>query len=209
MNNSALKLILISCLLLCCTISFAQDTLLNTRLSAERNKNTKYILDYRYKGGSGAFERDLNKALEYPDEARKNCIIGTVVLSFTVDCENNMGDLRMRNSLGMGFNEMFKNFYISTKDSWNRCSDNKYTKFDVPIMITIEGVETNRNALFTCEFESKGYRCKSDAYYLEEFEKLKVKKPKKALKMIDPLILRDPFNNTYYDLKKSLLENNE
>lgn len=206
MNNFVLRFALICCLLLCCTNVFAQDTLLSAKLAVERNKNTKFLLDYRYKGGSGSFERDVIKAIEYSDEDRRNCAVGTVVLSFTVDCENNMGDLRMRNSLGANFNEMFKKFYISTKDSWNRCTDNKYTKFDIPIMITMEGVETNRNAFIINEFESKGYRCKSDAYYLEEFERLKEKNPKKALKMLDPLILRDPFDNSIFDLKKSILE---
>ncbi len=171
-----------------------------------RNKNIRHMLDYRFKGGSGAFERELLKHVSYTPEALNNCIIGTVILSFTVGCDNVISDLRMRNPLHYGLNEKLQEFFKATEGNWNSCKDDRYTRFEVPVLFTISKTETTAQGFIVIEGVSPGLRCKSDAHYMELFEKYSSKgKVKRALESLDVLIRRDPYNQNYYDLKKNLL----
>lgn len=165
------------------------------------------MLDYRFKGGSGAFERLLLLHVGYTPEALANCVVGTVILSFTVDCDNKMGEMRMRNPLYFGLNEKLQAFYKATEGQWNSCNDSRYNRFEIPILFTIVNTETNATGFVVVEGESKGLRCKSDAYYFKLFEKYREKgKTKRAIETLDLLIHRDPYQMQYYDLKKALLE---
>lgn len=179
-------------------------------LSQSRNKNIRHMLDYRFKGGSGAFEGELLKHVSYTPEALANCVVGTVILSFTVDCDTKISDLRMRNPLHYGLNEKLQAFFNATEGQWNSCVDDRYTRFEIPILFTVQNTETNASGFVTVEAEAKGMRCKSDQYYLDQFEKMRKKgKVKRALNNLDVLIQRDPYNQNYYDLKKSILSNQE
>lgn len=186
--------------------AMAQSDSLSFNLNESRSKQIRHLLDYRFKGGSGAFERAFFATVDYTTEARKNCIVGTVIVSFTVDCNNVLGDFRMRNPLHVSINEMLQKFYKSTEGQWNQCNDDKYTRFEIPILFTIKGTETDAKGYLVVEAESPGFTCKSDDYYLQQFEKFKSKgKTKRALESLDMLIRRDPYNQKYYDLKKGLL----
>jgi hypothetical protein len=177
-----------------------------TSISESRNKNIKHQLDFRFKGGSGEFERVFFAHVEYSEEARKGCVMGVTIMSFKVSCDNKISDFRLKNPLGNGMNEKLGQFISATEGQWNTCSDEKYTKFEIPIMFIIENAETAGKGYLTVEGKYPGFKCKSDAYFLEEFEKLKSKKKsKKALHALDELIRRDPYNNDYIDLKKQFL----
>lgn len=187
--------------------TFGQGIVTDSLSPEEKNQRIKQLLDYRFKGGSGAFEYVFFSTItDLPIEAKNVCALGTVILIFMVDCDNNLSDLRLRNPLNHGINELIQKFYFSTKEMWNPCHDDKYTQFEISILFTLEGVETNNNAYLTFEAERQGFRCKSDSYYFSEFERLKNKSPKKALKMLDPLIQRDPYNYDLYERRKTLLE---
>lgn len=203
-----MKLLLFSLLLLFCfENAFSQHVVTDSLTPAERNQHIKQLLDYRFKGGSGAFEHAFFSTIEdIPIMAKSECALGTTILIFTVDCDNSLSDLRLRNPLNHGINELIQRFYFSTKEMWNQCHDDKYTQFEIPILFTMEGVAINNNAYLTFEAERQGFRCKSDAYYRTEFERLKNKSPQKAVKMLEPLIQRDPYNYDLYELRKILLE---
>lgn len=187
-----------------------QQDSLSTDINQSRNKQIKHILDYRFKGGAGAFESELLKHVSYTPEALNNCVIGTVILSFTVDCDNKIGDLRMRNPLHFGLNEKLQAFFKATEGQWNTCKDDRYTKFEIPVLFTIGKTETSAKGFVIIEGESPGLRCKSDAYYMEQFEKWRNKgKVKRAIESLDMLIRRDPYNQSYFDLKKELLTSSE
>ena len=55
--------------------------------------------------------------------------------------------------------------------------------------------------------EELGCPCKDDSHFHEEFEKYKNKKPKKALKAIEELIRRNPYNEFYIEERNKLIEN--
>lgn len=206
MKNTYWFLVVLFFLVISSIEAFSQTDSAALVLSQSRNKNISHMLDYRYKGGSGAFEGELLKHVSYTQEALANCVVGTVILSFTVGCDNKISDLRMRNPLHYGLNEKIQEFFNATEGQWNSCNDERYTRFEVPILFTIKNTETNATGFVIVEGEGKGLRCKSDAYYLEQFEKWSKKgKIKRALSALDVLIQRDPYNQNNYDLKKSFL----
>jgi len=185
----------------------AQEQSLQDRLKAERYQTLKHMLDYRFKGGSGEFEHVFFSTVTYPENAKNNCIIGTTILSFTVSCDNEIGNFSLRNPLHYGLNEELQKFLSATKDMWNTCNDDKYTKFEVPVLFNLIGTETGAKGFLTLEEDNPGFKCKDDSYYFEQFERLREKKKvKKATKMLDMLIRRDPYNTEYYDLKRELIE---
>ncbi|MBZ0243949.1 MAG: energy transducer TonB [Bacteroidales bacterium] len=180
---------------------------LNERLTNQRFETQSKLLNYRFKGGSGEFERIFFEQVNYTEEARKNCIVGVVILTFTVSCDNNISDLKMRNPMHYGLNEELQKFIEATEGRWNTCQDEKYTRFEIPVLFTLKGTETSARGLLTLLGESPGFACRSDQYFMERFERYKRKgKVKKALENLDQLIRRDPYNNTFYDLKRELLE---
>ncbi len=179
--------------------------------AASRFENIKKLLDYRYKGGFYTFEKDFFEQVEYPEMARKNCVIGIVIASFTVDCDGNYNSLktRMKNPLHYGIEEEISKFLMSTQGHWNICHDKKYTRFEIPIQFTMEGTVTNdEDAAIVFEGKNPGYACTSDSvYYQRAMKYLKKNKLKKAAKNLGILIQRNPFTVEYYDLlKKTITE---
>lgn len=170
----------------------------------ENNANIKKLLDYRYRGGSGAFERDFFRNFEYNDDIRQKCIIGTVIISFTIHCDGSLGKFNIINPLDKYLNSQLYKFFIFTKDSWNKCNDIDYEYFEVPILFTVKGVRTEAQGFIVFEADKSGYPCKNDSYYLDEFRKFKSNKPYKALRALDELIRRNPYNQQYINDKNLL-----
>jgi protein TonB len=54
---------------------------------------TKVEIESEYPGGTSAWQRYLNKSLQYPQDAVDNEIQGTVVVKFIVDKEGNVSDV--------------------------------------------------------------------------------------------------------------------
>ncbi len=202
------RMILFFLVLFSTPIAWAQDlNELNKKLTDQRFETQRTILNYRFKGGSGEFERVFFQQVIYTEEARKNCVVGVVIMTFTVSCDNVISDLKMRNPMHYGLNEELQKFIEATEGRWNTCQDEKYTRFEIPVLFTLEGTETNARGLLTLVGDSPGFSCRSDSYYMERFEKFKSKgKKMKAIEMLDQLIRRDPYNNSFYDLKRDLLQ---
>ncbi|MBW7847799.1 MAG: hypothetical protein H3C41_06930 [Bacteroidales bacterium] len=204
--NTFVKIILFFGTINFSVFAYSQSDSTLTDLSASRNKTVQHILDYRFRGGAGEFERLLLQQVKYTPEALSQCVMGTVILSFTVDCDNNMSEMRVRNPMYHGLNEQLQAFYKSTEGMWNRCNDRRYSRFEIPVLFKIEKVETHAGGLFEIEGNSPGVPCRGDDYYFEQYKKNQAKgKTKKALQALDVLIHRDPYNQEYYDLKKNLL----
>ena len=163
------------------------------------------MLDYRYKGGSGAFERDFFVHVDYNKISRQSCTLGTTIMMFTVHCDGTLGEFNILNPLNDHINSQLQKFFLMTKDKWNECQNSDYEYFEIPILFTIEGLETEAVGFITNYDEEIGYPCKNDSYFHAEFDKNKDKKPKKALKALDELIRRNPYNDLYINEKDSLL----
>ncbi len=61
-----------------------------------------------FPGGEAAFSKFLDKNLEYPKEARKNKIEGTVWLSFIIDKEGKISNVTVQRGIGGGCDEEAK-----------------------------------------------------------------------------------------------------
>lgn len=196
--------------LLMTEVLFAQtatDTL-NETLSKSRNRNIQQQLDYRFRGGSGSFERLFYSMVDYTPEARRQCVVGTAIMSFTVDCDGNLGDFGLKNPLHFGLNEKLQEFFKASAGQWNRCDDQRYTRFEIPVLFTISGTQTAARGFLVVEADVPGFKCKSDQFYYNEYEKLKKKgKTRQALRSLDQLIRRDPYNQQWFELKRQLLVN--
>ncbi len=194
-------IIILSILLIMSGVSRGQEAM---SISESRKKNIRSVLDYRFKGGYYSFERLFNKTVEYPEIAKQNCILGIVVAGFEIDCEGEAVQVTLKNMLRYGIDEEISNFFIATKGHWNKCDDDKYTKFDVPIQFTIEGTETNtEDAMLIKEAKTTGFNCNGDKYYLDRANKYLDKgKGKKAVQYINVLIQRNPYNSQYIEMRK-------
>lgn len=192
-------------LLFAAGVSFAQES---ANVSYTRNKQIHDLLDYRFRGGFYSFERLFLKTAKYTDEARKNCIIGIMVVTFQVDCDGTLRNVRIKNPLHYGLEEQITKFMEATKGNWNKCHDNKYTRFAVPIQFTMVGTKTDSlDPAITLMGKNPGYVCNSDDYYLQKAkEALAKKKGKRAQIYLNVLIKRNPFNNDYYDMMKQAFE---
>ncbi len=201
MKKSSLTLFL---LLLFSGIIVAQDTL---SISEQRKSNLINLLNYRYKGGYFNFEKLFHQKVTYPDIAKNNCVMGIILIDLTVDCEGTITDLRTKNNLSYGIDDIVKEFVLASEGQWNECSDNKYTRMEIPVQFVIEGTQTAENeALFICNGKSPGLKCKDDEDFMQRVEKAMEKgKKKKALENLDKLIKRNPYNPAYYELKQKAL----
>lgn len=186
------------------TFSFIGEAQTTSTVSESRKESLKSILNYRYKGGYYSLEKDFNTSVTYPETARINCRLGICVASLKVDCNGVLQEVSLKNPLKLGIDEEISNFFNATSGNWNTCEEDKYTRFDIPIQFTVDGTETNStDALFICVGERlPGQPCNPDEYYLKKAQKyLEKKNGKKALQNINVLIRRDPYNNSYAEMK--------
>ena len=186
-------------------LSQAQDT---TSISQSRKNNLISLLNYRFKGGFYSFEKEFIKQVTYPEMARNSCVVGIVLVSVVVDCNGTISDVRVKNPLGYGIDEMVSNFFVATENQWNHCTDSKYTKMEIPIQFRIKGTKTDEEAaLLVCLAENPGFPCNDDEYYLKKAQRFLEKgRGLKAIDMLDILIKRNPYNTMYYEMKQKAIE---
>lgn len=165
------------------------------------------ILDYRYRGAFYTFEKDFNLTVEYPEAARVNCIIGITIVKLEVNCEGVIKQIAIKNGLKYGIDEQISQFFNGTYGKWNKCDDDRYTRFEIPVQFTMKGTQTNTtDALLVKEGKNPGFVCNGDDYYFSKAEKaLEKKKGKKALPLLELLIKRDPYNMKLYEMKKEAM----
>ena len=72
----------------------------------KKKKKEKHFLKLpQYTGGKESFSKLLRENLKYPDEALKNKIEGDVHMSFDIDHDGKVFNVRVINGLGYGCNE--------------------------------------------------------------------------------------------------------
>ena len=180
-------------------------------ISQSRKDNIMELLNYRFKGGYYAFEKLFNQTVEYPQMAIGNCVVGIAIISFRVDCDGEVFDVKNKSPLGYGIDHEISIFFSETVGHWNTCNDDKYTKFEVPIQFYLAGTKTNtEDALLIIETENPGFLCNGDEYYINKIDKYISKgKYKRAMPYINIMMRRDPYNTHYYDLMKKAVNGGE
>lgn len=191
-------------LILNCGLVYGQEQM---SISESRKKNLRQVLDYRFRGGYYSFEKLFNTTVQYPPVAYQNCVLGIVIATFKVNCEGELEKVTLKNPLRYGTDEQISKFFQASEGQWNKCDDDKYTRFDVPIQFTLKGTETNtEDALLIVEGETLGYDCMDDDKYYEKAKKLLEKgKGKKAIESINVLLQRNPYSLEYNEMKTKAL----
>ena len=198
-------LFLMFVLMLAGSMAFAQESV---SVAQSRNKQIHNLLDYRFRGGFYGFKALFLKTVKYTDIARKNCVIGIMVVSFQVDCDGNLHNIRIKNPLRFGLDAAISKFMEATKGHWNKCHNIKYTRFSVPFQFTMKGTQTDSlNAVISLLGKNPGYVCSGDDYYLRKAKEAMAKgRGKRAKTYIETLIRRNPFNTEYYDMMDKALK---
>lgn len=70
-----------------------------------------------FKGGIDALYSYLSKHINYPDEAIKNCIEGTVYMQFIVEKDGSLNDIIIKKGIGYGCDEEAQRV-ISNMPKW-------------------------------------------------------------------------------------------
>lgn len=204
--GSLKKIVLVFLVLLLSTSGFiqAQET---QNISDSRKEHIRKLLDYRFKGGYFSFERLFYSMVEYPVEAKESCMMGIVIISFEVNCKGEIDKMTMKNALYYGINKELEDFFSATMGQWNKCTDDRYTRFEIPIQFAIEGVKTNTtDAIFIIKDNHQGYPCYDDKDFYEKATKFLDKgNGKKALEYVKALMIRDPYNLEYSDMEKKAI----
>lgn len=94
-----------------------------------------------FPGGINEFYKYLNKAINYPPMASENNIQGTVYLSFTVEKDGSLTDIKVDRKLGYGTDEEAVRVLKASK-RWNPGMQNGKpvrVKYNIPIKFTMPG----------------------------------------------------------------------
>ena len=78
---------------------------LYTIMSAKKKKERKFINTPEYPGGTQAMRKFIGSNLKYPDEALEKQIEGIVYLSFTVNNDAVIEDIKVIKGIGFGCDE--------------------------------------------------------------------------------------------------------
>jgi len=78
---------------------------------------SNYMVEPEYPGGIIAIRRFIANNYRYPEQAIRNKVTGTVIVSFAVDTQGKLRDLKVASDLGYGTGEEALNVLKKTK-SW-------------------------------------------------------------------------------------------
>ena len=121
-NNLILTAVILFSILRCS----AQD-------STSDRTYTKVEVEASYPGGSHAWLLYLNHTLRYPDDAVNNEIMGTVVVSFTVNTDSTISDIQVSSGPKKGGLRDEAVRVISASKKWVPATDN-----GTPVKSTIQ-----------------------------------------------------------------------
>ncbi len=182
-------------------LGFAQTDTLNT------------FPEHRVKGGPQAFYESIQKTIKYPRSARQNNIIGTAIVSITLTPSGQI-TLDVVNSLGRNIDSELIEAFENIRKLWLADSlQQQDVILFFPVTFLIDGSNFQRTdhlAGFLMEeivvvaYQTGGGRARvRDDYSL--YEKAVTfyqdKKFDKAVKFLDELIRRDPYNPSYYKMR--------
>ena len=168
----------------------------------------------RYAGGSQAFYQCLGKSLKYPPRAKGAARIGTSIVELTVPSEGKFASLKVINPLGKGIDENILRTFQKTEDQWLARPGVSPIRMYFYITYIINKRPFYRVApdstLFQQEVSVNAYGSihlpmRSNARLVKNLHKFQERKKfKRALKVVNELIRRDPLNSQWYLQRSSI-----
>ncbi|WP_316769525.1 energy transducer TonB [Pedobacter frigiditerrae] len=100
-----------------------------------------------YPGGLQAFYKFLGANIKYPEMAAKNNVQGTVLVSFVVEKDGSLSDIKIERSLGSGTDEETIRV-LKLSRNWNPGIEDARpvrVKYNIPVKFALPGVKANTN----------------------------------------------------------------
>ncbi|MGD1891035.1 MAG: hypothetical protein ACFB15_10635 [Cyclobacteriaceae bacterium] len=169
--------------------------------------------EHRVQGGSFAFYESIQKNIKYPRNARQNDIIGTAIVALTL-APSGQFTLEMVNSLSRDIDKELTEAFENTQKLWLADSlQQQDVILFFPVTFLKDGASFQRAehlAGFLLEeikvvaYQTGGGRARvrnDHSLYEKAVTFYHDKKYEKAMKFLDELIRRDPFNPDYYKIR--------
>jgi len=185
--------------------SFIPNEKSSTKNSIQEDTRSSYyfILDNRFEGKSDAFLDLFNATVTYPEEAKENCRMGLSKISFNIDKEGKMSDIKFNQQLGFGIDKALNAFLDKIKDKWK--AGNRASEFEMEIGFRIKnGVSNYRpeadiivTATPMFRFSTGDTTCGNTEDLFKKMNKfIKKKKYSKAQPFVEELLRRFPADAT-------------
>lgn len=183
-----------------------------TFLSIQSNNTFNGFLDENYIGGSQVFIDEMIKTIKYPNQARTNCRIGQLKTRLVLTEAGEIEKIEFLNKLGSGIEETVEKAIKKTKGKWLKSETMRVFEFKIGFQIGISPVipgDINITAIgFTQGNNREMVSCGSNKELLKDLtEEMKKKKFKKAKKLCEELLRREPDSEHYNSLKVMIEEN--
>ncbi len=155
--------------------------------------------------GEKSFFQLFSLDIQYPEKARREGIMGLSVLSFEVDCDQNITNIQFHNKLGYGIEEELTRQLTSLSCQWKKCEVRlPETTIDLKLCFSINHVYEAREADIVINAFGN-FKTLSDKTLIRRLNKsLKKNQPETAITNVDLLLMRHPFNPEYKEVKQIL-----
>ena len=158
-----------------------------------------YILDNRFEGKSDAFLDLFNKTVTYPEEAKENCRMGLSKITFNIDKEGKMSEIKYNQTLGFGIEKTLDAFIEKLDGKWKPF--NRKSEFEMTVGFRIKNghikyvpdADLTVSAAPLFKFSTGDATCGNTEDLNKKVEKyMKKKKYKKAKPLVEELLRRFP-----------------
>ena len=177
----------------------SKNTIQKSSTVEEARSSFYYILDNRFEGKSDAFIDIFNKTLTYPNDAKDNCRMGLSKISFTVDKDGKMSDVKYNQKLGFGIEDALDTFLKKIQGKWK--AGNRKSEFEMTVGFRIKNGRINYrpdadlvvSASPLYKFTTGDNSCGNTEELFKKTEKyMKRKKYNKAKPLVEELLRRFP-----------------
>ena len=157
-----------------------------------------YILDNRFEGKSDAFLDLFSKTVTYPEEAKENCRMGLSMISFTIDKDGKMSNIKYNQKLGFGIEKTLDTFLEKIEGKWKT---GRQSEFEMTVGFRIKNGKINyrpdADLIVTAtplyKFSTGDATCSNTEDLFKKTEKyMKKKKYSKAKPLVEELLRRFP-----------------
>lgn len=175
--------------------------------TAQSNSAFNEFLDQNYKNGHEDFLRTIYQSISYPSKARQSCRIGRLNTRIHINKNGQLEQIDFLNELGNGIEKEVLRVLSLTENNWTP-SDTKRV-YDFTFAFQIDATpEINGDIKVIANGVNKPPNCPSTEQLNEKLIKLIQKeKFKRAKKICDELLRREPESNHYRSLYLIIGEN--
>lgn len=173
---------------------------------AQSNTSFNHFLEENYEGGSRAFLEHLYEHVEYPGQARLNCIMGIIKVNLKLDTATNTVKVGFYNLQGYGLEQELLEALSLTQGKWKMNTTEDEADFFIDFRVN---EEARYPEVISVIAKDNSSQCISTDQLIKKLSKyLGRKKYDKAQYIYDELINRNPYSKEYIEVQKLLIARN-